>query len=739
MFSFERIPRVHVWFAVGFLAAMIPLAGEVIARIAGSEGAAGRVLTGAGMAAFAALAAGAAYIGWSYSNKRGRMKDREAARAYLAPAGFVAAAVVMVALLFMFKGYKPFLLATVILGALLLVLLRRYLRWEFLIAIVAIGTIIVEVKPFLLAVGLAAVVLALLGLARMLPGWKSALLMLAVALVGFSINAYMPVRAAREPAINENNPQTIAQTIDFLDRKQYQRISMVERMFVRRGSWENQFGNYQRMGFWRFFHEQYGLRGPESVLLILVGLFGAWEVVRRRPSLGLALVLLLLITSVGLVLYMNFADGTRQSPVTGQDYLEVRDRDYFFTTAFVLFGMSIGLGLAFLAGALRDLARRAGSGVRAAAAAASLLLFAAPAIALAGNYHYADRSENFIPYDYGMNLLDSARPDAILFTHGDNDTFPLWCLQETFGQRRDVTVVNLSLANTDWYIRQIRSTLGLELPWTDEQIGRLASQRRPDGTWYRVQDMVVDALMGRYYGRRPMYFSVTVGSGARTFRGEPIDPRLTMEGLLYRIEEPHGRINVDVEGSIDFFMNRFRARGVNDPAVYQDDATLRLTANYGNAFLMVADTLRKAGRLAEAEKLVAHGWALVPHNGDMPEFLATVYTEQVRVGDLEALLDTVRVGDRDWMQTLLARACVLAGDTAKAEATLESILRANTTYRTALEELLRLRFARRDLEGMKAALRLWLEFNPDDSQLAAALRQLDAGASFDELLKDSGR
>ncbi|MFC1485971.1 hypothetical protein ACFL55_02980 [Candidatus Latescibacterota bacterium] len=67
-----------------------------------------------------------------------------------------------------------------------------------------------------------------------------------------------------------------------------------------------------------------------------------------------------------------------------------------------------------------------------------------------------DRSQNWLAYDYGWNILQFLEPDAILFTLGDNDTYPLWYLQEVAGVRRDVRVVNLSLLNAPWYIKQLR-------------------------------------------------------------------------------------------------------------------------------------------------------------------------------------------------------------------------------------------------------------------------------------------
>jgi len=181
---------------------------------------------------------------------------------------------------------------------------------------------------------------------------------------------------------------------------------------------------------------------------LILGLIGLFVQVRRRGHDALIVGLLFLFTGIAIVVYLN------------QPPLEPRERDYTFTGATFAFAIWIGLGVIGLGQALASMLRAE----NARAAVAILLGLISPTILLAQGWDDHNRSGRFNSVDSARNLLNSCAPNAILFTNGDNDTFPLWYIQEVEGVRTDVRVAVLSYLNTDWYIQQMKRRAYLSQP-----------------------------------------------------------------------------------------------------------------------------------------------------------------------------------------------------------------------------------------------------------------------------------
>ncbi len=175
-------------------------------------------------------------------------------------------------------------------------------------------------------------------------------------------------------------------------------------------------------------------------LPFILGIIGAlWHFKKNQKDAGIV-GLLFFFTGVAIVLYLN------------QNPLQPRERDYAYTGSFYAFAIWIGLGVA----GIDDFLRSKIKAPAAAMLATVIGLLAAPTLMAKDGWNDHDRSSKFTARDMAANYLESCAPNAILFTYGDNDTYPLWYAQEVENIRPDVRVVNLSLLGTDWYIRQMK-------------------------------------------------------------------------------------------------------------------------------------------------------------------------------------------------------------------------------------------------------------------------------------------
>ena len=175
------------------------------------------------------------------------------------------------------------------------------------------------------------------------------------------------------------------------------------------------------------------------LLPLLLGILGMFFQYNKKPNDFFVLILLFFLTGIALVLYLN------SPPV------EPRERDYIYAGSFYVFAMWIGIGAMAIGKWLSEKMKNDVSG----AAIATALCLIVPGIMAVEGWDDHDRSGRYFSVDSARNFLASCEPNAILFTGGDNDTFPLWYIQEVEGYRTDVRVIVLSYFNTDWYIDQM--------------------------------------------------------------------------------------------------------------------------------------------------------------------------------------------------------------------------------------------------------------------------------------------
>ena len=177
-------------------------------------------------------------------------------------------------------------------------------------------------------------------------------------------------------------------------------------------------------------------------LPLLLGLIGFFFQLKHDPRNSWVTGMLFLLTGLAIVVYLN------------QPPYQVRERDYAYAGSFYVFALWIGLGVMALQNWLEQLSKKQ-DGVPAAALAVALGLVV-PVLMGAQNWDDHDRSGRYTARDLAWNHLCGLDPQALLVTHGDNDTFPLWYAQEVEGVRTDVRIMNSSLLGTDWYIDQMK-------------------------------------------------------------------------------------------------------------------------------------------------------------------------------------------------------------------------------------------------------------------------------------------
>lgn len=512
----------------------------------------------------------------------------------------------------------------------------------------ALGLLLIWAKPSLLARG---------------AFWIRAVPLI---LLGLSFNLFLPIRSAQDPVINEGEPtcETVTGALATvfsngksnacpalganLRREQYSKPPVTQRM----APLSSQFLNYFQYFDWQWARgldessQPVSGRLPVTLIFIALGLLGLGAVLMAERALSAYVIALAVTLTFGLVYYLNFKYGYSLAPeITDARLHEVRERDYFFIASFSLWGVLAGIGLArvwsWLANQFEGDRR---------------YLLASPVLAVAFlplilNWSWASRAGDYAARDWAHDLLAGAEPYAVMFTNGDNDTFPLWYQQEVEGFRPDVTVVVVQYLFTSWYPKQLQrltspdrqrlydaeQTEGIYpappappagpiLTLAPEDMDKVSPGRLsqdltvglgpvavtyPEGTVLDRGQLLTLAIIRDAMAERPVYFASTAGAMAavgldrwavRKGLGVAFQPDTAAPDSTGAIAGGVGLVPLSTaRGMIDVPTTRaladqvFEQRSLADRDIWSDRSTLNIPLQYWILYVQLAEGMRQLG------------------------------------------------------------------------------------------------------------------------------------------------
>ena len=397
-------------------------------------------------------------------------------------------------------------------------------------------------------------------------------------------------------------------------------------------------------------------------LPLLLGLIGiVWQVSKRDKD-GKAegwknftlTFLLFFLTGLAIVMYLN------QTPY------QPRERDYAYAGSFYAFCIWIGLGALALVDWINS-ALKSENGKAVVAVCISLLCLGVPALMASQNWDDHDRSQRYSCRDFGANYLKSCESQAILFSNGDNDTFPLWYNQEVEEVGTDIRVCNLSYLQTDWYISQMKrpyyESKALPISWeykdfmpgkneiarVDNRLGQPISVEKafnflcsedprtktregdnyipsdqlyietPAGEqilfkkkrMYTRSEMMIMEMLSTNKWQRPIYFCATVGNDY--YLG--LEPYMELTGLAYQITPTRsrdGQPRVNTEKMYDNMMHKFQFGNMNIPGIYIDENLMRMCRTHRMMFAQLAEQLLRENQRDKALEVLDYAEEQLP-------------------------------------------------------------------------------------------------------------------------------
>ncbi|MBC8525672.1 MAG: DUF2723 domain-containing protein [Candidatus Cloacimonetes bacterium] len=510
------------------------------------------------------------------------------------------------------------------------------------------------------------------------------ILALLIIIIGISTHLILPIRASAHPFINEGDPSNWQRFLDYIFRKQYGPTSF----FVRRGPILFQIDHhFLRYFSWQFFDaEVIGkflhisknfVHYIAQLVVMILGITGIYYQFKKSKRSFIYLASLFFMTSIAMILVMNLSID------------EVRNRPYFFISAYILWSFWIGIGAM---GIVRYFAKR----IKALGVILLVILFLLPVVNMVSHYHKNDRSQELLSLEYGTNFLNGLDKNAIIFTNGDNDTFPLWFAQAVYdpnadeylleddtlkfreitgllisdkkeiqartkrllnqasmakrnlkGIRKDISIANLSLLNTPWYIKQLRDYEGIEINLKDKQIESIRPMKLPNeavfkvgkisinlkkGTELYIKDQMVLQIIKDNFGKRPIYFAVTVADRVG------FDDYLQSEGMADRLLDTRGKYMIDPARLNHNIENVFDYSSIYNEDLYKDRNMRRLINNYGADFMRMSNVFYKNNDYENAIKYLKKALDFIESKDKYIPSLSNLYAE---MGDYENAYNTI--------------------------------------------------------------------------------------------------
>jgi len=445
-------------------------------------------------------------------------------------------------------------------------------------------------------------------------------------LLGFSLNLFVLIRSQYHPAFALDDVQNFSQLFTWINMGRFGE-SNFSIIFNRRGPfWSYQVDHmYLRYFGWNFL----GTQGSGTIfnqiyfsyIPLLLGIIGFIYSLIKKFKVWILIFITFFFFSFGLIVYSNTREG----------FEFIREIDRLFIPSFFVFVLWVGIGLYFLTSLINKLLLKINLAQKSAAIIFSLLGFLIlPLNIIVTNWFKCDRSGYYFPNDFAYNLLAGCRKNAMLFTNGDNDTFPPWYLQSVEGIRPDVAVINLSLLNTNYYVEQLQreyklfpvdsdilnpekfipsridSAVSIKIVFKDSFLEDKEDTIKTDyggRNFGKVkgllpQDKALITLLETNCRERPAYFSITVDTGSMV----GLSSYLSNAGMIQQLVPVKGD-SILPQQLEDNLLKKYRYRNFNNPDVYTSRTTNNLFNNYRHLFIQLAQYYLNKGDKEKAKEI----------------------------------------------------------------------------------------------------------------------------------------